>query len=203
MARDWASDVAELADHLDLDQFGVLGWSLGGGFAQAVAAGAGDRVEHLALVASTIPATWPGMTSEINRLDKLFMRLSGRGARIDRNLFRALRALARRAPRVLARSSHFPPAEADALTAAIAEGLRQAAGVLDEYRCMTAPWGFEPSDITVATSVWQGDADDLVPAGWGRRLAEAIDGATLYPVPGGTHFLAFDHWDEILAALST
>ena len=131
------------------------------------------------------------------------MRLSGRGARIDRNLFRGLRALARRAPRVLARLSHFPPAEADALTAAMAEGLRQAAGVLDEYRCMTAPWGFEPSDIAVATSVWQGDADGWCPPRWGRRLADAIDGATLYPVPGGTHFLAFDHWDEILAALST
>ncbi len=196
----WAADVAELADHLGIDRFGVLGWSLGGAFAQSTAVGLAGRVTGLALVASTIPPTWAGADRELNRMDRLFLGLHQRGAKVDRTLFRTLRLMARRAPGVLARTSHLPPDDADVLAAAIAEGLRHAHGVIDEYACMGAPWGFEPSAITCPTHVWQGDADDLVPPSWGARLADAIPDATLHPVPGGTHFVAYGRWDQVLAS---
>ena len=201
LTRDWAADAAELADQLELRTFAVLGWSLGGAFAQAVAVDLGPRVTALALVASVIPPTWADMTTELNRLDRIFMALHDRGAKVDRALLRGVRRMARRSPATLARLSHFPPAVADQLTVAVTEGLRQAAGVVDEYRCMATAWGFEPSDIAVPTAVWQGDADDLVPTRWGTRLARAIEGAELHTVPAGTHFLAYDHWDAILAGL--
>ena len=200
---DWSMDVAELVDQLGIGRFAVAGWSLGGAFAQAVAVGLGERVRALALVASTIPPTWPGADTELNRMDRLFLGLHGRGAKIDRTLFRSLRLLARKAPGALARAFHFPPEDAPVLAAAIAEGLRHARGVIDEYHCMAVPWGFDPSAIVCRTVVWQGDADDLVPASWGRRLADAIPGATLRAVPGGTHFLAYGRWDEILDQLRT
>ena len=199
---DWSADVAELVDHLGIERFAVMGWSLGGAFAQAVAVGLGDRVNGLSLVASTIPPTWAGADTELNRMDRLFLGLHQRGAKIDRTLLRGLRLLARKAPGAMARTSHFPPEDAPVLTAAIAEGLRHARGVIDEYHCMAVGWGFEPSAIACRTDVWQGDADDLVPASWGRRLADAIPGASLQAVPGGTHFLAYDHWGEILDRLT-
>jgi pimeloyl-ACP methyl ester carboxylesterase len=198
----WSADVAELADQLGIEQFGVLGWSLGGAFAQAAAVDLPDRVTTLSLVASTIPPTWAGANHELNRMDRLFLGLHQRGAKLDRTLFRTLRLLARRAPAALARTSHLPPDDASVLAAAIAEGLRHAHGVIDEYHCMAVPWGFEPSAIACRSEVWQGDADDLVPASWGRRLADAIPGASLREVSGGTHFLAYDRWDEILEAFT-
>ncbi len=198
----WSADVAELADQLGIERFAVLGWSLGGAFAQAAAVGLPERVTTLSLVASTIPPTWAGADRELNRMDRLFLGLHQRGARIDRTLFRTMRLLARRAPTALARTSHLPPDDAAVLAAAIAEGLRHAHGVIDEYHCMSVGWGFEPSAITCRTEVWQGDADDLVPPSWGRRLADAIPDATLHPVSGGTHFLAYDHWTEILALVT-
>src|SRR5690606_26440118 len=39
---DWATDVAALADHLDLDRFGVIGLSSGGPYTVACAALLGD-----------------------------------------------------------------------------------------------------------------------------------------------------------------
>ena len=200
---DWSTDVAELVDQLGIDRFAVMGWSLGGAFAQAVAVGLGDRVGALSLVASTIPPTWAGSVTELNRLDRLFLGLHQRGAKLDRALLRTMRLAARKAPGALARIAHLPPDDAPVLTAAIAEGLRHAQGVIDEYHCMAVAWGFEPSTIACRTDVWQGDADDLVPASWGRRLADAIPGASLRAVPGGTHFLASDHWGEILDGLRT
>ncbi len=199
----WAADASDLAAQLELDELAVMGWSLGGGFAQAVAAAGQPRVRHLTLVASVIPPTWPGMQGEVNTMDRLFMRLHDRGAKVDRSLIRALRVMARHAPRALARQGHFPPEQADAIVAAINEGLRFAGGAVDEYRCMSVAWGFEPEQISVPTSIWQGDADTLVPAAWGQRLADAIEGAELHLVPGAGHYLAYDHWDELFDDLAS
>ena len=116
--------------------------------------------------------------------------------------FAIMGVAARRAPAVFARRSEFPTNSADRLTRAVAEGLAHPRGVIEEYRILDTRWSFEPSDITAPTRIWQGDADDLVPAGWGKRLQQAIAGSMLTTVPGGTHFLAFDRWNEILGWLA-
>ena len=41
---DWAQDVAELLDQLDVDRFAVMGWSMGGQYAAAVGHALRDRV---------------------------------------------------------------------------------------------------------------------------------------------------------------
>ena len=198
---DWPVDVAALADDLELPSFAVMGWSLGGCYAQAVARCLADRVRVVALVASGIPATWDGMVDGLHPMDRLFLRLCERGAPIERTLFDIMRLSARRAPRALTRSIPVSADDAVAIAAAVAEGLIDTKGVVEDYRVMKAPWGFEPSEITVPVQIWQGDADDLVPPLWGRWLADAIPGATLTIVPGATHYLWYDHWDEILDGL--
>ena len=198
---DWPVDVAELADELELSSFAVMGWSLGGCYAQAVARGLGGRVRAAILVASGIPATWEGMFGGLHPMDRLFLRLCDRGAPIERTLFDVMRLSARRAPRALTRSLPISAGDAAAIAAAVAEGLVDTRGVVEDYRVMKAPWGFEPSEIAVPVQIWQGDADDLVPPDWGRRLAEAIPGSSLTVVPGASHYLWYDHWDEIFDAL--
>ncbi len=51
----WAADVEGLADELELDSFTVLGHSMGGPFAVAVAAAIPDRVRSLVLVGALPP----------------------------------------------------------------------------------------------------------------------------------------------------
>jgi pimeloyl-ACP methyl ester carboxylesterase len=199
---DWAADAAELADHLGLDRLAVLGWSSGGMFAQACAYALPERVRHLGLVASAIPVSWDGMEGEIDRMDRVFMELSGKASPIERTIFSLMRGEAHRRPQAFARQAGAPGDAGDAVAAAVAEGLVDTAGVVDEYRILAEPWGFDPSQIAVPTHVWQGDADDLVPRSWGERLAGAIPGATLTIVPGASHYLWYDRWDEILTALA-
>lgn len=57
--EDLAKDVLELVDHLKIDQFDLLGWSLGGGVAMELASMLGKRVRHLILVASTTHKGYP------------------------------------------------------------------------------------------------------------------------------------------------
>jgi len=201
---DWASDMGELADQLDLDRFAVMGWSFGGCFAQSVGRFLGDRVSVLALIASGIPSDWPGMRDEIDRLDRVLLRLSERSGNqlAARSIFHLMGSAAHRLPTAFAHASGYHGASADALATAIASGLSDPAGVVSEYQAVGAHWGFDPSEIEVPTQLWQGDGDELVPPAWATRLHEAIPGSTLTLVPGATHFLWYDQWDAIFDAIT-
>jgi pimeloyl-ACP methyl ester carboxylesterase len=63
MAR-WVADTGALVDHLRLERLGLVGWSGGGQFALAAAAGLPDRVTSVALAGTPAPAyddlgDWP------------------------------------------------------------------------------------------------------------------------------------------------
>jgi pimeloyl-ACP methyl ester carboxylesterase len=195
---DWPDDIRELADRLGLDRFASLGWSLGGQFAAAVAFALGDRVSHLALVASTVPPEWADMAADPSSLDRFLLRFSRRATVVDRAAFRLMGDVAARRPSLMAKQSGAPHHAGLAVAAAMAEGLHDSRGALDEYRVYDKPWGFDPGALVVPTDVWQGDADDLVPVSWSEELATAILGAELHLVAGATHFLWYDHWDAIL-----
>lgn len=197
---DWATDVAEMADILDLGSFAVMGWSLGGSYAQSVAHHLGDRTVALALIASAIPRQWQDMRGEINSMDRRFMTLSASapGRLVSRSAFATVGSAARRFPITFAKLAHIPATAAPEIAAAVAEGLTHPRGVVEEYRILDSPWSFDPNELTAPTRIWQGDRDDLVPLIWGQRLEEAIAGSILTIVRDGTHFLATDHWDDIL-----
>ncbi|NIV35948.1 MAG: alpha/beta fold hydrolase, partial [Anaerolineae bacterium] len=57
---DWPGDVSQLANHLDVDSFGVMGWSAGGAPALACAARLPERVRAAAIVSSVSPPDCPG-----------------------------------------------------------------------------------------------------------------------------------------------
>jgi pimeloyl-ACP methyl ester carboxylesterase len=198
---DWPGDVAQLAAHLGADRFSVMGWSLGGPYAAACAHVLAPRVTGAALIASPIPCTWDDEGDHLNRMDRVFLELSGKAAPVDRTLFALLRLSAHRAPKAFAKRSGVTGDLATEVPAAVAEGLVDTAGVVDDYRVFRAPWGFEPDDLTVPVHLWQGDADELVPPSWGRRLADAIPGSQLTVVAGASHFLWYDHWTDIFDAL--
>ena len=209
---DWPSDVVALAGTLGIDRFAALGWSAGGPYAAAIAWALPERVSAAGLVASAIPGDWPGMERELGRMDRRLIRLSTRAPWADRIAFRAMGALARRSPAGFRRLSALTldPASRELLTAApardfsdaIAEGMRDPDGVLDDYRVLDAPWGFDPAEIRAPVVIWQGDADTLVPVTWGERLAQRIPGAELRICHGDGHFLALGRYAEILGVLA-
>jgi pimeloyl-ACP methyl ester carboxylesterase len=199
---DWPSDISELTEQLGIARFAVMGWSLGGPYAMACAWALPHKVKALAVIAGTIPPTWPGSRSEIDRLDRVLLRLSENHPHLERSIFHLLHATAEHAPGLLAKQSGLVGSTADAVTTAIAQGLLDARGMTDEYQVFDAPWGFEPGDIATPTQIWQGTADELVPEEWGRRLAAGVPDATLHLVEGGTHFLWYEHWADIFQSLA-
>ena len=63
-AERYAADVVTVADALELDEFALVGWSLGATVGAAVAATAGDRIRKLTLVSSGIFQTLASDSSD-------------------------------------------------------------------------------------------------------------------------------------------
>jgi pimeloyl-ACP methyl ester carboxylesterase len=73
--------------------------------------------------------------------------------------------------------------------------------MVEEYRAWARPWGFEPAQLQAEVVLWHGDDDKLVPPHWSRELAASIPNARLQPLPNEGHFLAYDHYADILRVL--
>ena len=187
---DWADDAAELVDSLGIERFACLGWSMGGQYAAAVAFRLPQRVSRVAIVAGCLPLDEPGRMAELNRLDRALVRMATGMAPVARAAFFAIRLGAKRSER----KRGLP-------VGSMVGGLRNTAGVVDEYRAFVAPWGFRLEDVAVAADVWQGSADELVPPEWAAEIVRRLPVGELKAVEGADHMIGITHRAEILRRL--
>jgi pimeloyl-ACP methyl ester carboxylesterase len=218
---DVADDVTAVLDHLNASRCIVAGKSGGGPHALATGALLGDRVASVLTIAGAAPSGLPdldfmaGMGEQ--NIEEFGLALEGEDALRPwlskeaqemrdpdaATLIRAMRTL-------------LPPVDIAVLTdeygedmaAATAEALRTGVdGWLDDDLAFAKPWGFDLDSIDVATYVWQGDADLMVPFAHGKWLAANVPAATAHLVPGEGHLSisvggAFDQMlGELTAAL--
>ncbi|MFC7676833.1 alpha/beta fold hydrolase [Mycolicibacterium sp. GCM10028919] len=208
---DWAADVDEMLDQLDVGRFAAMGWSMGGQYAAALGFALPARVTRVAIVAGALPLDEPGVFAQLPFMDRAYTRLSQRAPWIARACFRSMSLAARVAPNVNGRlaARELGPADGSviraegfaAFSAMMHEGLRQPRGVVEEYRAWMRPWGFRPEDLVVPVDVWAGTEDELVDREWPSELARRIPGAALHRCPGG-HLVAHSHYPEIFERLN-
>ena len=207
---DWAHDVTELVDQLGVERFAVMGWSLGGQYALAVAARLGERVTRTAVIAGCIPLDDPVAFSQLNGADHRLARLSCHAPPAARAAFATMARLARHRPQQFARvagrdacptDQALMLGEAEWFARSVAEALQDANGEVDEYRAMVGPWGFAPEEVHGCVDLWQGADDTLVPAAWALELNRRIPQATLTTFPGEGHLIAVNHRREVMTRL--
>ena len=211
----WADDVTQLADHLGLPRFAVVGISGGGPHAAACARFLPDRVTVAAIVSGVAPLAEPGSEAGMLSSDVRLARLARRSPALTRPVFAAMATAERHWPeRVLdmmtrelgptdAAVLQRPEVRADFLADLRASSRTTGAALTAEYALFTRDWGFRLEDITVPVHLWHGDADRDVPFEHARRQAEAIPGAVLHECPGEGHLLVVDHLEEILRLVAT
>ncbi len=208
---DWPADLATVADALSLGRFAVLGWSMGGQYALALAHALPERVSRLAIVAGVLPLDDPGVRAGLHRVDRRLTFLSCRWPALAALTFAGMREVADRTPHAFARSSARSTGPADAAViegdplayaGTVVEALRRPRGAVEEYRVFAAPWGFAPEDVGVPARVWWGEQDRLVPRADAEALGRRLRHAELTIVPGAGHFVAFDRWTTVLEDLA-
>ena len=205
-----AQDAVALADALGLARLRLLAVSGGAPAGCACALAFGARAERLALVGGVGPPgsmraaaaliTYIGFALA-RRLPSALRPIVALGARsAQRDPARALERLARTLPpadrRMLARAD-VRAMFAEDLRAAFAQG---SDAFVDDLALSAGPWGFRLADLRVATDIWHGEDDRIVPSTAARALA-AIPGSRLHLLAGEGHYFVFERWEEILATL--
>jgi pimeloyl-ACP methyl ester carboxylesterase len=213
---DWANDVAQLADHLKIKRFSVIGVSGGGPHAVACAALLPDRVVAAGIVSGVAPFSDPAMQSGdfMIGVNRLFVRLGNVSERLLQPVFTAQDFALRHWPEKVIKAGlrSLPAPDAAVLSrpevmAVFVDDAKRAsatapAAAAQDFALFGGDWGFRVEDIAVPVHIWHGDADRNVPIGHGRFFADRIPGAQLHECPGEAHLLAVDHLGEILATVA-
>ncbi len=214
--RDWAEDVAELADALGIQSFAVAGHSGGGPYVAACAHDLGERVTRAAIVSGAGPVDAVRTYGQLSARSRLGLRF---GRFLPWNVWRVLiwvlyRERAEDPARAQDRASgHRPPADEELIQVPLVRqacllsereafrgGLR---GLAWDARLLTRPWGFPLADIRVPVWLWHGTEDREAPLAMGEFVAKNIPGCTKILCPGEGHLLLFPHWEEILTTLTS
>jgi pimeloyl-ACP methyl ester carboxylesterase len=195
---DMAADGMALLDALDVDRAHVVGTSMGGMIAQAMAIEHPDRLLSLTSVFSTTGEQGIGQPKPevLGALLGIMGPVADRAARIEQGV-----QLARLIgtgwcfdePRARARSERFvdrdddPEGTGRQMVAILASGSRADA--------LTA--------VAVPTVVLHGDADPLVDVSGGRRTAELVPGAQLVVLDRMGHDLPPAYWDRLVDGIAS
>ena len=209
---DFVRDVTELADHLRLNQFAVLGVSGGGPYAIACASAIPDRLTAALLVCSMGPADAPEATKNMVAINRWLLAIARRYPRVAQCIGGlCLRAIWRKGNQAIPKQieARLPPADRralqsselrQALTDASIEALHHGAkAAAADGLLYGKPWGFELGQIRANVALWHGEADVIVPPSMGHYLAERIPNCQSRFYPDDGHFsLPYNRVEEIL-----
>lgn len=178
-----AGDAVALMDHLRIEQFDILGFSMGGGVAQEVALRWSSRVRRLVLC-----ATWCGRA---------------RGVRAPMKVLRMVEELNQEPPEVIHRriwpytySTGFLAGAKEAAEYQLTQELKHqtpayVGGLQIQALAHFDSWHRLPR-VTCPTLVLTGDSDRLVPPSNSEVLASRIPGARLVQLPDVGHRLFWE-----------
>jgi pimeloyl-ACP methyl ester carboxylesterase len=211
---DWPSDVTAVTDQLSLDRFAVLGYSGGCPYAAATAHALPEQVRVLGLVAC-VAHLEPGLEEGLHPNGLMLKRLCRErptaarmlmtiGMRIPAHLPPVLRAMMNASLPDPDRTALMRPTMSDGFPLAIREAFKHGArGPQHDEALMSAPWGYDPAEITVPTHLWQETLDNFgstLPMA--EHLHNTIRGSELHLTRDGHLSVLTDHLEEILAALA-
>ncbi len=205
---DWADDVAEVADALQINRFAAAGHSGGGPYAAACAYKIPSRVTAAALISSFAPLDAPDATKGMMSSNRLMFRLARRFPFAHRVFINLL--ISGGAERFLqGMISSLPQVDKTVLASLekgaddIAEAFRNGAqGPAWDQLILANPWGFDLTNISTKIYLWQGDQDVMVPLPMGEYLARTIPNCHATFCSGEGHMLIFSRWSEILTKLT-
>jgi pimeloyl-ACP methyl ester carboxylesterase len=212
--RDWAADIHALADQLGLRRFSIVGVSGGGPYALACAASLSHGLAQVALVCPLAPLDVAGGKAGMLAQDRMLLALAAYAPPLARGVVHGLAHWMRQdadryvkfmmAGMVSPDRDLFADPDYRALVlASTAEALRQGGrGAAWELTLIARQWDFGLQDVRMPVSLWQGLADQILPAAMARRLAAALPACKPRYLPGEGHLsLVVRHIGEVLAAV--
>jgi pimeloyl-ACP methyl ester carboxylesterase len=214
---DWPQDIRALADHLKIERFAILAYSLGGPYGLACVFATPQHLTKVGIVSGAALFTEPELVKKVNEGTRKFLTMPRENPRLARLfLWFVMGVMPRTAPgRFIAQANSLLP-EPDRRVVAdnpefqmgflrmVREAMRQGTdGAFHESLLTVTDWGFRLQDINTPVLLWHGEADQNIPVGMARFAARAIPRceARFYAEEG--HLSLFKkHAEQILRALA-
>jgi pimeloyl-ACP methyl ester carboxylesterase len=207
---DWPNDVGELADHLGLERFSVIGVSGGGPGALACAWRMPDRISCVAVVSSVGPPE-PDLLEQISRTNRTAYRLARLAPWLMKLNMKLLAWLQRRdLERFLDRmAGKFSAADQRALAspgtrkalqvAMSAEAVPpDARGYAQDVINQARPWPFPLEEIRRPVDVWHPSDDTSVPVAVAEHFERTIPRARIHRIPDAGHLWHIEHFATVV-----
>jgi pimeloyl-ACP methyl ester carboxylesterase len=215
---DCVSDVARIADELEIQRFAVSGASGGGPHALAVAARLPERVTRVACVVGGAPydaedLDWFAGMDPVN-VKEFGWALAGEAIltpELERMAQESLDHVDEDPIALLGdielsesdREVLSDPGFRETLRAATHEMFAAGAlGWVDDDLAFVKPWGFDVHELRVPVEIRYGVTDVLVPATHGKWLAAHVPGAEVFVDEHGGHLSTPDQRLDMLRALA-
>lgn len=209
---DWADDVAAVCNKIGVGKFSVTGWSLGGQYAIALGYALPQRVQKVGVISGCIPPDHPLMMKKINLADALLIRLSKNTPRSAKFAFYVIRAGIKIAQGLVnAGMKKIVSAKApgfiikniadDYFSSIFLQALKQLSGMVEEYRVLGSPWGFDPKDMKRPLIWWTGSKDIAVPPAWNPVIKKLFPDVKAIEIEGEGHFLIYSHFGRIMSEM--
>jgi pimeloyl-ACP methyl ester carboxylesterase len=198
---DWSEDIAQLADRLSLDQFGLIGVSGGGPYTLACAARIPERLDGCALICPLGPIYIDAVLNTMNWAVRTNLLVAKQPQWLGELMFGGhTTALLEHWPKLVEdlRSIAAPKADRDVLkqgnntailNQTIVDAMRNGApGARRDLILYTHDWQLDFAAITRPIQIWHGDADGTAPIQHARWYAEHLSNARLVELPGEGHY---------------
>ncbi|KAL8869558.1 MAG: hypothetical protein Q9174_004188 [Haloplaca sp. 1 TL-2023] len=210
---DYPSDISQLAKHLGIERYHVIGHSGGGPYALACAYGLPPKeLLNVGVVAGMGPPPVltlkdaglytvyvMNMMTYLPRLMRFFINMSVKdGAVLNKNYQHMMKYLTEED-----RAEIGDPESQRLGVKSLMEAYKQGAdGAIRDGQIYSSPWGFELKDVHKKVHLFYGAKDTRTPLAFGRYLKAHLPNAELVEYEGASHFTIPRYHDEIFAKLT-
>lgn len=202
---DWSQDVIALANHLNMERFSILAYSLGGPYGLACAFAISERLHKVGIVSGAALFNESELMNNINEGTRQYLTMPREKPRLSRLfLWMMLGVMPRIAPnRFIAQANSLLAKPDRPIVAAdpvfqqgflrmLREALRQGTrGAFHESLLSVSDWGFRLQDIQIPINLWHGEADQNIPVEMARFAASAIPKCEAKYYPNEGHLSLF------------
>ncbi|WP_050184486.1 alpha/beta fold hydrolase [Domibacillus robiginosus] len=217
---DWATDIKELADFLNIKLFSVLGVSGGGAYAAAVSHTLPEQTQLCLLISTAAPFQDGKLPKDMSKENRIAFFLSKRFPWLLNKLSHSQKKMIDQQPEryqaaLKKGGRHLPEWDnrqllkegvAESTLLHSKEAYRQGVkGVSYETRLLMKNWGFNLGDIQVPVQIWHGEKDTLSPVSEVKKMARQFKHVESFYIKDGGHFLTEEEeiWTAILQTVLT